>query len=195
MKKSIGNKKIKTAIFISGRGSNLKNLIKFSNQISSPISIKLIVSNNKKAKGLRYADQDNIEKKIINFSNPIIAEKKILSLLVKKKIKFICLAGFMKILSKKFINNYKGKILNIHPSLLPKYKGLNTHKRVIMNKEKFTGCTVHMVNSKLDSGKIIFQKKIKVLKNDNEKKLEKRLLNIENRIYPIATKKFINFNL
>ena len=101
----------------------------------------------------------------------------------------------MKILSKQIINIYKNRILNIHPSLLPKYKGLNTHKRVIKNKEKFTGCTVHLVSSKLDSGKIILQKKIKVLKKDNENSLSKRVLKIENLIYPKAIKKFIASNL
>ena len=98
----------------------------------------------------------------------------------------------MKILTKKIIINYKNKILNVHPSLLPKYKGLNTHRRVIKNKEKFTGCTIHLVNTKLDSGKIILQKKIKIFKKDNEKSLSKRVLKIENLIYPKAVKKFIN---
>jgi len=101
----------------------------------------------------------------------------------------------MKILSKKIVNFYKGKILNIHPSLLPKYKGLNTHKRVLKNKEKFTGCTVHLVNSKLDSGKIILQEKIKIFKKDDENSLSKRVLKIENLIYPKAIKKFITSNL
>ena len=100
----------------------------------------------------------------------------------------------MKILSKRIVNKYKNKILNIHPSLLPKYKGLNTHLRVIKRKEKFTGCTVHLVNSKLDSGKIILQKKVKVLKKDDEISLSKRVLKVENLIYPIALKKFINSN-
>ena len=98
----------------------------------------------------------------------------------------------MKILSKRIINIYKNRILNIHPSLLPNYKGLNTHKRVIKNKEKFTGCTVHLVNSKLDSGKIILQKKVKVLKKDDEISLSNRVLKSENLIYPKAIKKFIN---
>lgn len=195
MEKSNGKKKLKISVFISGRGTNLKSIINFSKKKNSLIEVNLVISDNKKAKGLNFAKKNKIRFLIVNYKKKNIAENKILTNLKKCKIDFICLAGFMKILSKKFINNYKGKILNIHPSLLPKYKGLNTHKRVIMNKEKFTGCTVHMVNSKLDSGKIIFQKKIKVLKNDNEKKLEKRLLNIENRIYPRAIKKFINFNL
>ena len=101
----------------------------------------------------------------------------------------ICLAGFMKILSINFIKKFDGKILNIHPSLLPKYKGLNTHQRVINNNEKFSGCTVHFVNSKLDSGKIILQKKIKVKKNDNSKTLAKRILKHEHILYTKALKK------
>ena len=159
MKKSIGLKKTRSAVFISGTGSNLKNLIKFSNKKNSPISIELIVSNNKKAKGLKYSNQYEIKKEIINFKNYKLAENKILKILMKKKIGLICLAGFMKILSRNFIKNFSGKIINIHPSLLPKYKGLNTHFRAIKNKEKFSGCTVHFVSSKLDSGKIIMQKK------------------------------------
>ena len=102
------------------------------------------------------------------------------------------LAGFMKILSKRFISKFKGKIVNIHPSLLPKYKGLHTHKKVLINKDKFSGCTVHFVSEKLDSGKIILQKRVKVLNNDNIKKLEKRILKIENKIYPLAIKKIFN---
>ena len=160
MKKLIGSKKVKTAVFISGTGTNLKNLIIFSTKKNSPISVDLIISNKKEAKGLNYAKQNNIEKKIIYFTNIKIAEKKILNLLLKRKIKFICLAGFMKILSNNFLKKFKGKIINIHPSLLPKYKGLNTHKRAIENNEKFSGCTVHYVTSKLDSGKVIMQKKV-----------------------------------
>ena len=132
---------------------------------------------------------------IINYKKKINAENKILLNLKSYNINLICLAGFMKILSKKIINKYRSRILNIHPSLLPKYKGLNTHKRVLKNNEKFTGCTVHVVNSKLDSGKIILQKKIKVLKKDDESSLSKRVLKIENLIYPKALKKFISSNL
>ena len=139
MKKLIGPDKTKTAVFISGTGSNLKKLIKFSYKKKSPISIKLVISNNKNANGLKYANKKRIEKKIINFIKPKESEKKILTLLNKRKIKFICLAGFMKILSNKFIKKFNGKIVNIHPSLLPKYKGLDTHRKVIENKEKFSG--------------------------------------------------------
>jgi len=186
MKKLIGLKKTKVAVFISGRGSNLKNLIKFSNKKNSPISINLIISNTKKAKGLKYANQYNIEKKVLNFNNSKINEKKNLDFLIKKEINFICLAGFMKILSKNFIKKFKGKIINIHPSLLPKYKGLNTHERVINNNENISGCSVHYVTAKLDSGKIIMQKKVKISKKDTAISLRKKILKKEHKLYPAA---------
>ena len=191
MKKLIGLKKIKTAVFISGTGSNLKNLIKFSKTKISPILIKLIISSSKKAKGLKYSTQYNIEKKIVNFNNNF-AENKILNYINKKNIKFICLAGFMKILSKNFIRKFRGKIVNIHPSLLPKYKGLNTHKRALKNKEKFAGCTVHYVTIKLDSGKIILQKKVKIKKKDTVNSLKKKILKKEHQLYPSAIRKIFS---
>ena len=189
----IGSKKIKTAVFISGNGSNLKALIKFSKLKKSPISIDLIISNNTKSKGLYYGSIYKIKKRAFNFENKSLAEKKILRELKKDKIDLICLAGFMKILSKKFIKNFKGKILNIHPSLLPKFKGLNTHERALKNKEIYSGCTVHFVNSKLDSGKIILQKKVKIFKNETPKSLSKKILIQEHKLYPKAICK--NFKL
>ena len=192
MKKLIGPDKIKTAVFISGIGTNLKNLIKFSLKKNSPISIELVISNNKKAIGLKYANKQKIERKIINFIRPKKAEKKILSLLNKRKIKFICLAGFMKILSIDFLKKFNGKVVNIHPSLLPKYKGLDTHKRVLENNEKFSGCTVHYVTTKLDSGKIILKKKVKINKTDTEKILKRKILKEEHRLYPNAIKKIFS---
>ena len=192
MAKLIGLNKIKTAVFISGTGSNLKNLINFSKTKKSPISIDLIISNIIKAKGLRYGNQYKIKKKILNFKNIKIAEKKLLNLLKQNKIQFICLAGFMKILSSKFIKQFNGKIINIHPSLLPRYKGLNTHSRAIQNKDKFTGCSVHYVTEKLDSGKIIIQKKIKILKKDTPKSLAEKVLKQEHKLYPKAILKIFN---
>ena len=195
MEKLNGKKKLIVSVFISGRGTNLKSLINFSKYKNSPIKIVLVICNNKNAKGINYAKKNNIKFLFINYKNEKKAENKILINLKKNNVDLICLAGFMKILSKKIINIYKYRILNIHPSLLPKYKGLNTHKRVIENKEKFTGCTVHLVNLKLDSGKIILQKKVRVLKKDNEISLSKKVLKIENLIYPKAIKKYILSNL
>ena len=192
MRKSIGSKKIKTAVFISGKGSNLKNLIKYSKNKKYPFSINLIFSNTNKAKGLKYSKIYKIKKKIIYYDKKIKTHKKILKILTQKKIKLICLAGFMKILSKNFIKKFQGKIINIHPSLLPKYKGLNTHIRAIKNKDKFAGCTVHHVTSKLDSGKIILQKKVKISKKDNHLSLAKKVLKIEHLLYPAAIRKISN---
>ena len=183
---STGTNKIKTAVFISGTGSNLKSLIKFSKLKKSPISIHLIITNNKLAKGLKYGDIFKIKKKIINFKNKEIAEKKILNELKKNKIELVCLAGFMKILSNNFIKNFKNKILNIHPSLLPKYKGLNTHQRAIENKDKYSGCTVHFVNEKLDGGRIISQKSFYIMINSDVSELKKRTQNLEYSAYPEA---------
>ena len=189
---STGFKKIKTAVFISGNGTNLKSLIKFSRLKKSPISINLIISNNPKSKGLSFAQIFKIKKKTYNFKRKIYVEKKILFDLKKNKIDLVCLAGFMKVLSKNFIKNFDGKILNIHPSLLPKFNGLNTHERAINNKEKYSGCTVHFVNSKLDSGKIILQKKVKINKNETPKTLSKKILIQEHKLYPKAILKIFS---
>jgi len=188
---STGSKKVKTAIFISGTGSNLKSLIKFSKHKKSPIIISMIISNNSKAKGLKYSKIYKIKKKVFDFKNSS-SEKKTINELKKNNIHLICLAGFMKILSKNFINNFKGKILNIHPSLLPKYKGLNTHEKAIKNKDKYSGCTVHFVNSKLDSGKIINQKKVIISKLDTPKTLAKKILIQEHKLYPAAIMKILS---
>ena len=191
MVKLIGPKKVKTAVFISGTGSNLENLIKFSLKKKSPIVVILIISNNAKAKGLRFAKKYKIKKKIYDYNKKKISEKKTLKDLQSNEIKLICLAGFMKILSKDFIKRFRGKILNIHPSLLPKYKGLKTHERVIKNNEKYSGCTVHLVNSKLDAGKIIIQKKVKLSKKETPSSLQKKILKHEHKLYPRAIGKIL----
>ena len=189
MVKLIGSNKIKTAVFISGTGSNLKNLIQFSFLNKSPIKISLIVSSNKRAKGLNFADRYKIKKKIYDFNNIKKSESLILKQLKINKISLICLAGFMKILSPNFIKKFKGIILNIHPSLLPKYKGLNTHERALKNKEKYSGCTVHYVNSRLDSGKIILQAKVKISKKDTSSSLKKKIIKQEHLLYRKAIRK------
>ena len=186
-----GSNKINTAVFISGTGSNLKSLIKFSKLKKSPITIGIVISNNPKSKGLKYAKINKIKKKVFNL-NSTLFEKKAINELKKNNINLICLAGFMKILSKSFIKNFNGKILNIHPSLLPKYKGLNTHVKAIKNKDKYSGCTVHIVNSKLDSGRIINQKKVRINKLDTPETLAKKILAQEHKLYPAAIMKLLN---
>ena len=151
----------------------------------------MVISDNKKATGLNFAKKNKIRFLIVNYKKKNIAENKILTNLKKCKIDFICLAGFMKILSAYFIEKFNGKIINIHPSLLPKYKGLNSHEIAIKNNDKISGCTVHYVTPKLDSGKIIMQKTVKISKIDTPKSLEKKILKKEYILYPLAIKKIL----
>ena len=181
-----------TAVFISGRGSNLKSLIKHSNKKNSLIKIVLVISNNLDAQGLKYASKSKIKNYGIEFKKKLNFESYSLKILKKYNIDMLCLAGFMKILSGNFIKKFSKPILNIHPSLLPKYKGLNTHERAIKNKDKFAGASIHKVTERLDSGKVILQKKVKILKTDNVKSLEKKVLKIEHEIYPKAIDKFLS---
>ena len=185
--------KKKTCVFISGQGSNLKNLILRSRDSNFPINIKLIITNNKNANGLIFAKKNSIPYIVINskFKN---YENTILQILTKNKISFICLAGYMKIISKDFIKKFGKKIINIHPSLLPKFKGLNTFSRVLKNREKKTGCTVHYVNEKLDGGSIISQKSFYINKNDNEKILKQKTQKLEYRVFPEAIIKMFRNN-
>ncbi len=191
MVKLIGVNKINTSVFISGNGTNLKNLIKFSKTYNSPIKINIVISNKKNAQGIKYAKKNKIKIQIIDFSKKSEINR-LLKILKFNNIKLICLAGFLRILSKYFIKSFKGKIINIHPSLLPKYKGLNTHERVLKKNEKFTGCSVHFVNEKLDGGKIILQKKIKIFKKDDVKSLKNRVLKEEYKLYPKSIIKILS---
>ena len=192
MKKSDGKLKYNIAVFISGRGSNLKSIIKYSKQKKTHYNVKVVISNKKKVNGLLIAKKYNIKNYFIDFTKSKKLGIKVIKILKKNNINLVCLAGFMKILPPYFIKLYNEKIINIHPSLLPKYKGLNTHKRVILNGEKFTGCTVHFVNRYLDSGNIIFQKKIRITKKDNAKSIEKKVLKIEHKIYPKVIEKILS---
>ena len=184
------NKK-KVAVFLSGKGSNFKSLYKFSRKKQSHYKIVLVISNKKGTHGIKFAKKNNIKNFVL--SNDIkIFEKQSIKILKRNKIEILCLAGFMRILSKKFILLFKNPILNIHPSILPKLKGLRTHERAIKNKHKFSGCTVHLVNSRLDSGKILGQIKVKINKNDNVKTLQKKVLEKEHYLYPNCLNNFIN---
>ena len=185
--------KIKTCIFISGRGSNLNNLISRTRDKSFPVEISLVISNNKNAFGINYAKKFNIPHIYVNtkYKN---YENKIILNLKKHKISFICLAGYMKIVSNNIIKNYNKKIINIHPSLLPKFKGLNTFSRVLRNKEKKTGCTIHYVNEKLDGGYIIVKKYFYLKPNDNENTLKIKTQQLEYKAYPEAIIKIFRNN-
>ena len=192
MKKLNGKIKHNIAVFISGRGSNLKSIINYSLKKKTLYRVKVVISNKQKAAGLLIAKKKGIKSYYIDLTKSKKLGNKVLNILNKNNIKLVCLAGFMKILPKYFIKLYKGKIINIHPSLLPKYRGLNTHKRVIENNEKYTGCTIHYVNNFLDSGKIIFQRKIKITQKDNKRSVEKKVLKIEHKIYPKTIDKVLS---
>ena len=192
MKKLNGKIKHNIAVFISGRGSNLLSIIKYCSKKKTSYKVKVVISNKQKALGLLIAKKKGIKNYYIDLTKSKKLGNKVLNILEKNNIKLVCLAGFMRMLPKYFIKLYKGKIINIHPSLLPKYKGLNKHQRVIENDEKYTGCTIHYVNSFLDSGKIIFQKKVKITQNDNKRSVEKKVLKIEHKIYPKTIDKVLS---
>ena len=184
-----------TCVFISGVGTNLKALIKSSREYNFPINISYVISSTKKAKGLNLAKLYKIPYHILNLNYQLSLELALREL-KKRNISLICLAGYIKILNKNFINRFNNKIINIHPSLLPKYKGLNTFIKVLKSKEKLTGCTVHYVNNKLDSGKIIMQKKVFINSNDNENTLKAKVQKKEYKTYSEAIIKIfrsINF--
>jgi phosphoribosylglycinamide formyltransferase-1 len=169
-------------VFISGSGTNLRSLIKHSREYNFPINISFVICNTKNAKGIKFAKLYKIPFVISNLNN-IINLEYILNELQKRNISIICLAGYMKILNKKFIKKFNKKIINIHPSLLPKYKGLNTFKKALKNKDHLSGCTVHYVNDKLDSGKIILKKKVSIEIDDNENTLKAKIQKKEYRAY------------
>ena len=175
-------KKINIAIFISGRGSNLESLIKFSQRKNCSFKIEAVISNNNKAKGLNISKKNNIPIvcSIIKKSFENNVEKYLL------EINLICLAGFMQILSSDFVKQWHGRLLNIHPSYLPAFKGLNAQQQAIDSNADYSGCTVHYVSPKIDSGQIILQKKVKILKKDNTESLSKKILIHEHKIYPKA---------
>lgn len=185
--------KKRACVFISGTGTNLKSIINYSRDYNFPININLIISNNKSAKGIYFAKKFSIPHKIINQTRDRF-EKIAIKELRNRKIDLICLAGFMKVLTKNFIRNFNGKIVNIHPSLLPKYKGLNTYKRAIEKGDKLFGCTVHYVNEKLDSGKIIIKKRVHIANAETIEKLKKKVQVEEYKAYAIAIRKIYNLN-
>ncbi len=185
------NEKKRTAIFISGRGSNMEQLIKASRAPDYPAEIIGVISNKADAKGLEFAKQQHIETAIISPKN--YQNKKETDLAINKKLKewnidIICLAGYMRLLGKEFCKKWRGKIINIHPSLLPAYKGLNTHQRALEAGDSEHGCTVHFVTEKMDDGPIIAQAIVPIMLDDDEETLSKRVLMAEHKLYPMALK-------
>ena len=182
-----------TCVFISGKGSNLSNLIQKSRDYNFPISVKLVVCNNSNAFGINFAKKNSIPYIIVNTKSRNF-ENKIYEALKKYNISLICLAGYMKIISRSFVRNFRNRIVNIHPSLLPKFKGLNTYRRILEKKEKKSGCTVHFVDEKLDNGKIIVQKSFYIGKDYNENILKKKTQELELKAFPEAIIKIFRKN-
>tara|TARA_Y100000816_G_C25896455_1_gene467657 strand:+ start:52 stop:675 length:624 start_codon:yes stop_codon:yes gene_type:complete len=179
----------KSIIFISGNGSNLKNIINKINSGFINMEIVAVVSNNSMAKGLEIARTNNIDTIVIDTEKPYLAIIK--DLVIKNEVSLLILAGYMKILPEDITDEFYGKILNIHPSLLPKHKGLNTHKKVLESNDSSHGASVHFVNSELDGGAVIIQGQINVKSDDTEETLKEKVHKIEYEIYPIAIKWFI----
>ena len=185
--------KLSVAILISGSGSNMVQLIK-SMDDSHPAFPSIVISNKPSAAGIRKAQDLGIPTQIIkdNFekSNGFDFESKLKEILNRYEVKIICLAGFMRILSKDFVKLFEGRILNIHPSLLPKYKGLNTHARALASNEQFAGCSVHLVTPELDGGPVLAQTRISIDKKDNVESLSAKVLKEEHVLYPKVLLKF-----
>ncbi len=193
MKKSGMGSRISTVVLISGSGTNLQAIIDKVDQHQLPIEITSVVSDNPNAYGLKRAEDAMIKTQIIDydsFSNRVIFNKFLLQRIKESSPELIVLAGYMRILSDEFCHQFKGKILNIHPSLLPKYQGLNTYHRVLESTDKYHGSTVHFVIPKLDSGPIVLQYRTKIRSHDDPDSLAKRVQQGEYTIYPMAIKMF-----
>ncbi len=181
--------KRRVAILISGRGSNMAALIDAARAPDYPAEIVLVISNEPDAEGLGFASSRNVPTAVINhrdFASRDTCADALDAKLRQEKTEFICLAGFMRLLATPFVERWRGKMINIHPSLLPAFKGLNTHARALEAGVSRHGCTVHFVESALDSGPVILQAEVPVLPGDDEPKLAARVLKEEHRIYPEA---------
>ena len=192
------SEKFKLAIFVSGNGSNLQAIIDSIENDYLAAEISLVLSNVKDAYGLERGKNHGLEVVFLDpktFPNRANYEQKIIDLLLSKSIDLICLAGFMQILEKKFIEAFSGKIINIHPSLLPAFPGLNVQKKALEHGAKFSGCTVHFVNEEVDGGPIILQSIVPIHDEDDIKSLSKRILQQEHIIYPEAIRLIIEDNI
>ena len=181
--------KLRTAVLISGSGSNLQSLIDAAKAAEFPAEISLVISNKADAYGLTRASQAGIATCVIphgDYADRASFEEALQAQLLKAKIDIVCLAGFMRILGDAFVNQWQGRMLNIHPSLLPKYKGLHTHQRAIDAGDAEAGCTVHYVVPELDAGPTILQARVPVLVDDTAERLAARVLEQEHRLYPRA---------
>ncbi|HUU48397.1 MAG TPA: phosphoribosylglycinamide formyltransferase [Nitrosopumilaceae archaeon] len=185
-------------ILISGRGSNMEAILKTIETKKIPIKPSIIISNNSNAKGLKIAQKFGVKTEVIESKgfkgNRAEYDKRIISVLQKngvtQKNGLVCLAGFMRIISPEFVKKYKNKIINIHPALLPSFPGLDAQKQALSSGAKYSGCTVHFVDSGVDTGPIILQKIVKIVDDDTEETLAKRILQKEHQAYPEAVRLF-----
>lgn len=178
---------MRTAIFISGRGSNMRALIDAAATDDFPAEIALVISNTPDAAGLEYAAERNIPTRVLNhrdFNERGDFDNALHDIVAAAGIELICLAGFMRLLGEEFIQKWPDRIINIHPSLLPAFRGLNTHERVLSTGVRFTGCTVHLVRPEMDDGPIIGQAVVPVQPDDGPEDLAERVLAAEHRLYP-----------
>ena len=180
----------RVAVLISGRGSNMAALIEAAKEKTYPAEIVLVVSNRPDAGGLDVARAAGIATEVVDHTvfgkDRAGFERTLQALLEKSRIEIVCLAGFMRLLTPWFVNQWPGRLLNIHPALLPAFKGLDTHNRALAAGAKLHGATVHFVVPEMDSGPIIAQGAVEVRGNDSEETLARRVLAVEHRIYPLA---------
>lgn len=184
-------KRKRVAVLISGRGSNMAALIEAAKAESYPAEIALVVSNKPNAEGLAIARAAAIATEVVDhtkYKDRTGFERALQALLERYRIELVCLAGFMRLLTADFVTRWQRRLLNIHPALLPVFKGLDTHKRALQAGVKVHGATVHFVVPEMDSGPIIVQGAVAVREDDNEKSLAARVLDVEHRIYPLALK-------
>ncbi len=173
-------------ILISGRGSNMLNLVNASQRGLINSKVKIVISNNKNSIGIDKAKRKNIKTKIINqkdYESKKDFENALTNTLKNKNVDLVCLAGFMSILSKNFLKDWNRKVINIHPSLLPSFRGKNAVKQALEQRVKTAGCSVHFVDEGIDTGEIISQEKVPVSSNDDEETLGKKILKKEHVLY------------
>ena len=192
------SEKFKLAVLVSGRGSNLQAIIDSIEKNNLAAEISLILSNVPDAYALQRGKKHGLESIFLDpksFSSRDDYEKQMIELLQTKSIDLVCLAGFMRILGKKFIEAFSGKIINIHPSLLPAFPGLNVQEKALQHGVRFSGCTVHFVNEEVDGGAIISQAVVPILDADDTQSLSDRILEQEHIIYPEAIRLIIEDRL
>lgn len=183
--------RLKLGVLISGRGSNLQALIDAAADPAFPAEITVVISNIADVQGLQRAAEAGIATCVIDHKahdGRAAFESALTEALEEHQVRLVCLAGFMRLLTKGFVDHWRDRIINIHPSLLPAFKGLNTHERVLDYGVKFTGCTVHFVRAEMDEGPIIVQGVVPVISSDTPDRLATRVLQVEHRIYPLAVR-------